>query len=314
MQIVKPSVEWVPLEGDPLQVIERAGRSCYKSENKITDKSAEPFVKTILEKGHEAMIEFSNFIFSIHQFGDRTSLIRHLKNHFTRISDWYISGNARAFRDLINNESLGCEPLRELAQRLTHINPILFDFGFGSTDRDSRFSIMQPDQLNGVERLVHEALCYRVICDRGISHEIVRHRVCSFAQESTRFCNYASGRFDNGISVIIPEEHLTFEQSERRKAYIRCGEKLYESEIREGVKAQIARGILPTSLKTEITICTNLWGWGNFMFLRLAKDAHPQAREIATMIHDHMRENLPTQYGIVMAEADDRGLRRKKGC
>lgn len=129
----------------------------------------------------------------------------------------------------------------------------------------------------------HASASFKIITDRGISHEIVRHRVASYCQESTRYCNYSADKFGQEISVIEPPK-MTDEQ---RQAWVRgCeqAEKEYFAMLEAGATAQIARSILPTCLKTELIMTANFREWRHFLKLRMGAGAHPQVIEIAQMI------------------------------
>ena len=190
MQIVSPHAELLTIidKNDFLQVIERAGRTCYKSEEKITIDSAESFVKKLIEREHEAMLE-----------------------HAPSIS-------------------------------------------------------------------------MKFVCDRGVSHEIVRHRLFSFAQESTRYCNYSGDKFGSEITVIKPL-FLTEGAMDYRywKDACETAEINYLKMLNYGRSAQEARSVLPNSLKTEIIVTGNIREWRHFFKLRTAPAAHPQMQEVAKM-------------------------------
>ena len=216
MRIVKPSIEM--MDGldyrAVLEKIERAGRVCYKSEDKITEDSAERFVRGIIKSGHESVIE-------------------------------------------------------------------------------------------------HVSLSVKVICDRGVSHEIVRHRIASYSQESTRYCNYGSEKFSNQISCIDVATgfHYDLTNEADRKKYdiwnraMEAAEKYYFEMVQAGAKPEEARSILPNSLKTEIVMTMNLREWRHFIRLRGSKAAHPQIREIADMICKEFVERYPVFFeDIVKAE------------
>lgn len=208
MRIINP---YIMLESDLseesiLLHIEKAGRVCYKSEDKITEHSAETFIKNILSKGHESVIE-------------------------------------------------------------------------------------------------HISLTVRIICDRGVSHEIVRHRIASYSQESTRYCNYYSDRFSNELTFIKP--CFWIEESEEYKLWKRMMkniEEVYNTMIVTGAKPQEARSVLPNSLKTEILVTMNLREWRHFLRLRTSKAAHPQMREVALMIYDLFVEKYPVIFGDIAIE------------
>jgi thymidylate synthase (FAD) len=139
--------------------------------------------------------------------------------------------------------------------------------------------------------LEHWSVTVRFVCDRGVSHELVRHRLASYAQESTRYCNYGGGKFGGEIKVIPMLEGLTSEQIERRMSLYRYMESVYIDEIAEGVKPQQARDNLPTCLKTEIVVTANLREWRHIFRLRTSSKAHPQIRVLLEpLLHEMRRE------------------------
>lgn len=209
MNIIKPSyiIEQELNECEMLKAIERAGRTCYKSENLVSEESAKKFVTNILKLGHESVIE-------------------------------------------------------------------------------------------------HEKITVRIICDRGVSHEIVRHRIASYSQESTRYCNYCNDRFGNELTFIEPCFFSSDSEEDIKNKQVWLDtmaiiEKNYNMLIENGAKPEEARAILPNSLKTEIVVTMNLRAWRHFFKLRADKSAHPQIREIANMILDEFKEKLPTIFGDI---------------
>jgi thymidylate synthase (FAD) len=140
--------------------------------------------------------------------------------------------------------------------------------------------------------LEHAILTVRCTCDRGVSHELVRHRIASYAQESTRYCNYAQDKFGHEISVVPMMTGLTEAQIERRHLLWKHIEDVYMAEIEEKVPPEQARDNLPTCLKTEIVVTLNLREWRHFFTLRTAKTAHPQMRKLAIALLDYFRDEL----------------------
>lgn len=209
MKVIKPSIEILSKESyeDMLELIELAGRTCYKSEDNITDDSAEGFIKSLMNKNHKSVLE-------------------------------------------------------------------------------------------------HAKVTLRVICDRGVSHEIVRHRMASYSQESTRYCNYSKNKFGNEITVIKP--CFLEENTEKYDLWLKTCEnceKSYFEMLNMGMTPQEARDILPNSLKTEIVMSLNISSWRNFLELRNSKAAHPQMREVASMIYDEFEQKYPIfVYGISKGE------------
>lgn len=150
----------------------------------------------------------------------------------------------------------------------------------------------------------HESVTVRMICDRGITHEIVRHRIASYSQESTRYCNYAGDKFGNEITVIDITGGFEYDlQKEtdlkKYEAWMRAmenAEKSYFEMLELGATPQEARSVLPNSLKTEIVITMNLRSWRNFFRLRCDQHAHPQMREIANIALAIFKEKLPVFF------------------
>lgn len=241
MKIILPSFEILtPISDDgvlELQRIERAARTCYKSEGKITEdgESARKMVKMLLDKGHEAMLE-------------------------------------------------------------------------------------------------HSDMSVKFITDRGVSHELVRHRLCSFAQESTRWCDYTGGKFDGQLTFVLPYEFNKWfmendEDRDQFSAFMQESEveardafykhlsyndtpdgflywffamidaNYYYCSMREnGCTPQLARSVLPNSVKTEIVVTANYREWRNILKLRTAKDAHPDMRSLMNELLKELRKRIPLVF------------------
>jgi thymidylate synthase (FAD) len=145
--------------------------------------------------------------------------------------------------------------------------------------------------------LEHQSVTVRVICDRGVTHEIVRHRLAAYTQESTRYCNYSKGKFGGEITVIDP---IFFSHdSEKYKVWkdtIAKIEEAYNKLIELGATPQEARSVLPNSLKTEIVMTMNLREWRHFFTLRTSVAAHPQMREIAVPLLEEFKNRIPVVF------------------
>lgn len=212
MKVIKPSFEILtPIDREAvLKHLETVARTCYKSEDKITEQSAPKMVKGLINSHHTAMIE-------------------------------------------------------------------------------------------------HFSVSVKMIVDRGVSHEIVRHRIASYAQESTRYCNYSQGKFGNEITVIKPLffdegtlEYIIWEESCMQ------AEKAYNELIEMGRSPQEARSVLPNSLKTEIVVTMNLREWIHFFNLRALGTTgapHPQMKEIAMMVLEEFSNQLPEIFGYMYFDA-----------
>lgn len=147
----------------------------------------------------------------------------------------------------------------------------------------------------------HEKISVRIICDRGVSHEFVRHRVASYSQESTRYCNYSRDKFGNELTVIKPL--FWDEESDEYRLWrdtVQNIETAYNQMIAMGAKPQEARSILPNSLKTEIVATMNLREWRHFFKLRMSNRSHPQMREIADMILSEFRRQIPIVFDDIL--------------
>ena len=150
----------------------------------------------------------------------------------------------------------------------------------------------------------HESVSVRVVCDRGVTHEIVRHRLASYSQESTRYCNYSNDKFDNRITVIDLSGGFEYDMNnpndaakyEVWKEAMDSAEKAYFKLLKLGAVPQEARSVLPNSLKTEIVITMNLREWRHFCRLRCSTEAHPQMRQVALMIYNMFTSKLPVFF------------------
>ena len=154
---------------------------------------------------------------------------------------------------------------------------------------------------NHLAMLEHASIAVKFVVDRGVSHEIVRHRVASYAQESTRYCNYGINKFNNEITVIRPSEfeETSFEYEIWRSSCEQA-EEAYLLLIDRGVSPQWARSVLPHSLKTEIVVNMNLREWLHFFNLRaigVTGAPHPQIKEVAIPLLEKFAKEMPEVFG-----------------
>lgn len=292
----------VLVENDPIKKIEKCGRVCYKSEDKITEDSAEKFVANIIKRGHEAVLEHASFIFQVSRsvYEDLRDIVMFVENRypvkmylrFTDSEGYIVSGNVRAWRDFFH--FAGVPPYMD---DFVESNPILFpEFKKVSSSSFREGPVRQisvNELVSTYQRLVHEDISVKFICDRGISHEIVRHRPASFCQESTRYCNYSKDGFGGEITVIKP---MSFDCSDSPyriwKRSCENAETAYFDLLDEGCTPQEARDVLPNSLKTELIMTAPLMEWCHFFKLRMSAAAHPQMREVASYAYDAMNSFL----------------------
>ena len=320
MRIIVPSVEIMRtgLEKEfirPEQHIEKVGRTCYKSEDKITDESAAKFVSGLVKRGHEAMIEHYSPIFKVDTttyeniLEDWDMLLHNgnvpIKNNlrpYLRFTDYQeydgemrcvVSGNMRAWRDFVRACVEGYGFIPQYLHGVVRCYPLFFpefqDYVPAIIQNDKLIPI-EVRELTEKERMTHQDVTVKFTCDRGVSHEIVRHRVASFAQESTRYCNYGLDKFGNESTVIRPS---WCKEGEELYDIWKCGcvdsEETYFEMLNNGATPQEARSVLPNSLKTEVIVTMNLNGWNHFFELRCAKDAHPDIQEVANMAKQMFR-------------------------
>lgn len=164
--------------------------------------------------------------------------------------------------------------------------------------KDSANRFIRMIIKNGHESVLeHEKLTVKFICDRGVSHEIVRHRIASYSQESTRYCNYNQDKFGNELTLIKPcfweEGQLPYEIW---KSNMQMVEDNYNKLIALGAKPEEARSILPNSLKTEIVVTMNMREMRHFLKLRTSPKAHPQMRQVACILLKELKEKLPVIF------------------
>ena len=274
-----------------LAIIEVAGRTCYQSEGNIGPGSAEHFVARCIRKKHEAMLEHGDYIFLI----DDKHIYNHVAEALQMIRDDgnqapmlemtcinnrpIVSGNIRAWRELFgycSGASLWF---------IGHIDPI-YTQGFydtGAAPDPHVRQIFYADLIDRKEKLTHQRHTVRFTIDRGVSHEFVRHRTMSFAQESTRYCKY-----NKEITTIEPF-YLQHEELDLWKRSAMSDEVAYMHLINAAHPPQEARTVLPTGTKTDLIMTGNLRSWQHFFDLRarqITGPVHPQALEVAVPLYE----------------------------
>lgn len=312
MKIIKPSFEILArdeVRGN-LGAIEIAARTCYKSEDKIRDGSGEDIVATLIAKGHTAMLEHGDYIFLL----DDVKILRVVQDELRDIEDWtghrirlnttcankrpIVSGNIRAWRELMASQSDAKFYFTALIDR-AYIGDIIPD---GERYDDSRVHQIRTCDLRGaMERRAHARQTVRFTVDRGVTHEFVRHREMSFAQESTRYCNYSDGRFGREITVIEPcFLAKDTEPYDLWKRQCMSAETAYFTLLNMGLLPQEARAVLPTSTKADLVMTGTLGQWRSFLELRalqITGPAHPQAVEVAKPLMTLLACRWPDVFG-----------------
>lgn len=286
MKLIKPSVEFlgtVPTDySGALRFIERAGRTCYKSEDRITETSAEGFVRRLIKSGHLAMVEHSNFVVRHDLEGDikPDSLVAMLGKFITcdHNEDYlYFGGSLTAWKQRL--AYVGCDPV--FVQFVKVFGKL---FGAIADTYSGEWQICPHDEI---PKELHRYSA-KFICDRGVSHELVRHRPCSFAQESTRYVNYGG----KDVGFIEPIGFDTWSGNDKYMFEDCCSlaERQYNMFLDRGKKPQQARAVLPNALKTEVIVTADLQEWEHIFKLRCAPAAHPDFRALATQLRDKFVE------------------------
>ena len=310
MKFIEPSVEIIQQEpgiDGMMKIIEMAGRTAYKSEDHITEDSAKKFVKMLKDKKHGAALEHGTCYLEIPREAWNNLVDDHDLNFYDCPYQWF--GYSGVHDDYLH---------------LTTNYRVLVEHGYESL-LDGMITPINEDFESG---LYKRRITVKFTCDRGVSHEFVRHRVFSFLQESTRYCNYSKDKFGGEITFIIPRwihdiqediastvDPLTYESREGLRKY--QGKALMDmlcvydrtvaqyvdtlsniercyldmTTLDDGTKLlpQQARQILPNCLKTELIMTGTIEQWKGFFELRCAISAHPDARHLATQLEEKFR-------------------------
>lgn len=300
MRLIKPSFEiWEQesgLEGVYKQ-IERAGRVCYKSEDKIAEGIAKAFVDRMIASGHGAMLEHGTVYLKLKNYGDSMNDYDHANLENKYIENPYsivVFGKVPVYSSWEEKQKVYQEVYITTNLRVLVENGWLNDLQYQC----------EPTEYH------EKRITVKFVCDRGVSHEFVRHRVFSFAQESTRYCNYSKGKFGYQLTCIIPSwlglEEGSYSLEDVEEKYDKCliidkcknaeeasfvralchAEREYFDLLKLNWKAQQARDVLPNSLKTELVVTGTIKQWEDFFKLRDASSAHPQAYELAHPLHE----------------------------
>ena len=271
------------------QRIELCGRVCYKSEDKITETSALNFVKKICVNNHGSVLEHYTFVFKVNEGYYNTLKNASLKFFdFTNITYPIVSFNLRAFLNYYNLDN-NFEVLLPIISYLSEVYPDLFNKPSVDFVNQELEEIKNLFSLSDEERDIHQKVSIKIITDRGVTHELVRHRLASFSQESTRYCNYSKDKFNKEITVIKPSD-ISEELYQVWEKSMLEAEQSYFNMIDNGATPQLARSVLPNSLKTEIVTTASIKEWKLIFELRCAPQAHPDIRVIMNQIKAYFIE------------------------
>ena len=187
-----------------------------------------------------------------------------------------------------------------MLQRIERFGRVCYKSEDKATDGSAREFVRKILTNKHESVLEHEKITLRVICDRGVTHELVRHRIGSYSQESTRYCNYSQSKYGREITCIRPG--FWSEDDVKMKIWrdsMTEAESRYFELLDSGATPQEARSVLPNSLKTEIIVTYNLREWRHFLRLRTAAGAHPQMKEVAFEIHRILKEAVPVVFDTI---------------
>ena len=255
MQLIKSSfeiIEQAPGLKGLKQAIERAGRTCYKSEDKITEDSCEEFVNRMINSGHGAMLEHGTvYLYLPVDDSNFAELVeKYTENKYTSVNQkQFITTNYRVLAEngWLDDLQYQCEPTEHHEKRIT----------------------------------------VKFILPISISREFIRHRTASFAEQSTRYCNYSRDKFGGELTFIKPYWYDQYK--EEFESSCQYYEDTYMTAIESGLKAQEARELLPLCTKTELVMTAFISDWEHFCSLRTATSAHPQARELAIGVQSEFK-------------------------
>jgi thymidylate synthase (FAD) len=311
MKVIPPSYEILDtLDRQGLAVrIEYCGRICYKSEDKIDRDSAIPFTRKMAEHGHNSVLEMGVLSLEIENSspGDLAELYatqpKYLVIDALDRGTLLVSGSVRAFREMLIFHP-ECSLVNSMAKFLADRHPYFFETIIpegglrpGPEIVVRKFNLDEVDSLPDPLLARHRHLAVKFIVNRAITHEIVRHRPCSFLQESQRYCRYSDNRFGGEVSFINP---MFYEEGTREYGLwtqaMEETEKIY-LELLETSTPQAARTVLPNSCKTELIVYANLVEWQHIFKLRTTPAAEPSMREVMIPLHGEFKNRFPGVFG-----------------
>lgn len=305
MKILKPSFEiHDDLDNSSIAVrLEACARVCYKSEDQITEESAIPFVTRIAEQGQNWVLEMAVVSFKVTCHPDHVLELLSCQTKFLVIdridTGLLLTGSIRTFRELYAAHPYN-RLVYEIVAMLAAKEPPLFQDVFDpdkGLQQDSqvgieKLSLQEVDELPSELKLRHRFVSVKFIVNRAVTHELVRHRPCSFLQESQRYCRYNQDKFDNQVTFIkpifFPEDGEEFKMWQQA---MELAEAKY-MKLLDSSTPQAARTVLPNSCKTEIIAYCNLEEWQHIFFLGTSESAEPSMREILVPLEQEMKKRF----------------------
>ena len=306
MRVIPASYEILEnLDRESLAVrIELCGRICYKSEDKIDQDSALPFVSKMAEHGHNSVLEMGVVTLQVECATDSpiTELFLTQPRYLQIDRDensLLVTGSVRAFRELLKFHP-DCAIVDAMCAYLNRrhsyfFSTILPENGFKNNGSISvrKVELAEVDQLPPDKLARHRYIAVKFIVNRAITHEIVRHRPCSFLQESQRYCRYSDDKFGSEVTFIKPMffDKNSPEYAIWQKAMLDT-EQMYLQLLKTSTP-QAARTVLPNSCKTELIVYANLVEWQHIIKLRTTKAAEPSMREVVIPLQGDLKQLFP---------------------
>lgn len=331
MRLVNQKAEILERSESKINNIANIARICYKSENKADDESNSKLVENLIKSKHFAMLEHEDYIL---YFADDDKYILYcdyvfdiekhfgIKLHLIIAGDNTISGNIRAWRNfykyillLKKRKVVSIEyfPVPKDFQFELFFNDILLNSTFFAFNIDGGIKIIDRNDLSiKNDVMAHYRISAKIICDRGISHELVRHRVFSFAQESTRYVNYNNKEMQfidySDFKDKFNDEHSYNYFILYNHHNSRYTTNTYKDMIKHNIQPQFARNELPHNLKTELVMTGNLYAWLHFFNLRLFErtgKAHPMIKELAEQLYNDFENKTPISKKLIDSWAEE---------
>lgn len=279
MKIISASTEIVEESNDLLAQIEQRGKICYKAEDGIGPGTSIDFGKKIIKNGHNSVLEMATICIN-KEIREPTP--------FMKVGNGITSASVRGWREFaVTRPNSGFVP-DSFKQ-----HPVLFDdFKDEGCDNKNGTKIIPMPEND----LLHTYVCVKVVTNRAVTHEIVRHRPCSFLQESQRYCRYSDDKFDNEVTFIKP---MFFKESSREYGlweYAMLGTETIYLDLLKTSSPQAARTVLPNSCKTEILVYCNLKEWNHIFFQRTSPAAEPSMREVMIPLLEKFRVRFPGHF------------------
>lgn len=310
MKVIPPSYEILDsLDRQSLAVrIEYCGRICYKSEDKIDQDSAIPFTRKMAEHGHNSVLEMGALSLKITNSNQEllaelfAALPKYLQIDSLNETTLLISGSVRAFREMLIFHP-ECRLVNYMAAFLAGQYPYFFEtiIPAGGLQSDesitvTKLSLEEVDKLPADLLANHRHLAVKFIINRAVTHEIVRHRPCSFLQESQRYCRYSDNKFGGEVTFIKPMFYATgTKEYDLWTKAMEDTERIY-LDLLETSTPQAARTVLPNSCKTELIVYANLSEWKHIFKLRTTKAAEPSMREVMIPLHQEFQQRFPQVF------------------